>query len=465
MKFNPRLICVWLGLGILSSCGLNSDIAAASIRLSCSPNHSQANLNATCTSEGRDNMGAVVPISGAYRYESRNPDIASIDPLTGVITTHTPGSTIITSTYAGRTSNPVEFTVDPPPWGQAQIQIADATDQTSLTGVQFEACTTADQCTPMNVITSASGRFPVVNTVYENPTGIYLLTLTPGQYYSIRTVKNGYVTAEHLNVNIMENSMIVLEKLSALKSNLSGQVKLSGRMLDAMTGAPLSGVRVNIAPRLNNFNGTPTISVTTDDLGQYTANVAAGYYTVIGAKSGYENAFSSYSVSGATQDLGDLSLSPALSSSNDWRFILDWGLTPEDLDSHITGPKANLATRYHVFYSSKTYTDALNSVNLDVDDTTSYGPETITLTRSAAGVINYSVHDYTNKASTDSLALSNSKARVRVYNGSRLIQVFNVPYGKGSLWQVFTLNLSDPSNPVIKPINKFSNVNSPTAIP
>ena len=53
---------------------------------------------------------------------------------------------------------------------------------------------------------------------------------------------------------------------------------------------------------------------------------------------------------------------------DEYRVILTWGSSPSDLDSHLEGPG------YHVFYSNKTGKNA----ELDVDDTTSYGPETVT---------------------------------------------------------------------------------------
>jgi hypothetical protein len=64
-------------------------------------------------------------------------------------------------------------------------------------------------------------------------------------------------------------------------------------------------------------------------------------------------------------------LSPAMRNLDGMRIVLTWGERPADLDSHITYPGN------HIFFRSKKGTDA----NLDVDDTTSFGPETITLER------------------------------------------------------------------------------------
>jgi hypothetical protein len=70
------------------------------------------------------------------------------------------------------------------------------------------------------------------------------------------------------------------------------------------------------------------------------------------------------------------------------------------------------------------------------------------------------VHDYSNRNEEYSVALSNSSAQVRVYQGSTLISSFNVPSNtEGTLWTVFEL-----SNGQITPVNSLSNVASPDAI-
>jgi uncharacterized protein YfaP (DUF2135 family) len=140
--------------------------------------------------------------------------------------------------------------------------------------------------------------------------------------------------------------------------------------------------------------------------------------------------------------------------------VLTWGQTPRDLDSHITGP--NLAGgRFHVYYGNRNYYyDNMLYCNLDVDDVTSYGPETVTIYHQTEGMYRYSVHDYTNRHSTTSYILSNSGAIVRVYFGAELQQTFYVPTNRiGTLWTVFEL-----VNGVIYPINAMTNVSNPGTI-
>src|SRR5690606_12402407 len=69
------------------------------------------------------------------------------------------------------------------------------------------------------------------------------------------------------------------------------------------------------------------------------------------------------------------------------RLVLAWGQTPADLDAHLTGPNGT-GGRFHVYWVERSY----GATRLDVDDTQSYGPETITVFPTAAGTYRYSVH-------------------------------------------------------------------------
>ena len=121
------------------------------------------------------------------------------------------------------------------------------------------------------------------------------------------------------------------------------------------------------------------------------------------------------------------------------RIVLTWGSTPSDLDSHLTGPQG-YGNTFHVYYSAK---EAYNYYGeriaiLDVDDTSSYGPETITLTPVEDGIYHYYIHDYSSRTYTDNTAMANSGATVQVFSGSRLIAVYKVPTdGVGTVWHVF----------------------------
>lgn len=124
-------------------------------------------------------------------------------------------------------------------------------------------------------------------------------------------------------------------------------------------------------------------------------------------------------------------VSPVMTNLDGMRIVLNWGARPEDLDSHLIYPGN------HVYFSEKQGTDA----NLDVDDTTSYGPETITIERKHDGQrYVYAVHDYSHRDADNDTALSSSGAKVFVYVGRTLIRTYYVPTGKvGNLWEVFAV--------------------------
>ena len=115
---------------------------------------------------------------------------------------------------------------------------------------------------------------------------------------------------------------------------------------------------------------------------------------------------------------------------HEYRVVLTWGSTPADLDSHLEGPG------YHVYFHQMSGKNAV----LDVDDTTSYGPETITFRTEDDKTYTYYVHDYTNRGSTGSTALQGSGATVTIYNGGNHLATLHVPTGSaGIYWNVFTI--------------------------
>lgn len=113
------------------------------------------------------------------------------------------------------------------------------------------------------------------------------------------------------------------------------------------------------------------------------------------------------------------------------KIVLNWGETPSDLDSHIFNGN------YHVYYVNK---DAGN-LNLDRDDTTSYGPETVTIRDiDKNDVYRYFVHNYSDGFDYLSERLSNSDACVQVYFNNELRQTFNIKPGlAGTVWHVFDI--------------------------
>lgn len=125
-------------------------------------------------------------------------------------------------------------------------------------------------------------------------------------------------------------------------------------------------------------------------------------------------------------------LSPVMDKLDGMRIVLNWGAHPADLDGHLAYPGN------HIFFFHKSGTDALQ----DIDHTTGYGPETITIVRKHPGQrYVYAVHDFTDRTEPNTPDLSASDAKVFVYVGQTLIRTYYVPKGlKGNIWSVFAVS-------------------------
>jgi len=229
---------------------------------------------------------------------------------------------------------------------------------------------------------------------------------------------------------------------------------LTGMVADATNGQPISGAQINIAG----------LSTTTDEQGNYTitniptGNLIANFtanptygnlplsvqfndqstentHTVTCSKSGYLT-YSNNQVEipqGGTLNL-NISLSPELEAGN-LRFVLNWGSTPLDLDSHLLTPEIE-GSRYHVYYEAEGNATAAPYALLDYDITTGFGPETMTIYQRKPGIYKYYVHNY-----SGSPAINLSRAVVQIYDAGGLIQTVQVPvFGSGNYWHVCDIN-------------------------
>jgi len=113
------------------------------------------------------------------------------------------------------------------------------------------------------------------------------------------------------------------------------------------------------------------------------------------------------------------------------KIVLDWGERPYDLDSHI------LSSTGHVYFLNMTH----KNMNLDRDDTTSFGPETVTIREAESGeTYKYYVYNFSDGGYEFSDRLSKSGARVKVFFDNDFIKEFNVPQNTpGLLWHVFDI--------------------------
>lgn len=178
----------------------------------------------------------------------------------------------------------------------------------------------------------------------------------------------------------------------------------------------------------------------TDQDGKYLLELPSGYYTIEIVKDGYITSYMEI-VSVPYIGVQSTAISPEL-KSDEYRIVLTWGERPWDLDSHLYVTKQG-EELYHVCYWNMIhFEDGEIVAQLDIDDTWSEGPETVTVTVAVDKELKYQyyVQDYTNGGNLSSTELSLSGANVQVYNGERLIKSYTVPMNeKGTRWNVFEI--------------------------
>lgn len=280
----------------------------------------------------------------------------------------------------------------------------------------------------------------------------------------VLTNTNGTATTN--SASNTTGGMGIVNANQAVNAAVQTRASYYGTVVDATNGTALSSATVKL--HKGDKNGPLA-----GDNGTYACNSSGrfdlpklplGTYTMEISAEGYVTKYISWTIvdsgitDGSELNKGTYSLSP-LMEENEYRIVLRWGETPRDLDSHLVANQSN-GDSYHVYYSSKNPSPYY--ANLDVDDTTSYGPETVTITKfSSLYNIKYAVHDYTNRSSSSSTALSNSGATVDVYKGAQLLRSFSVPTNRGGTeWDVFAFD----ANGNIIPINSMTYCSTPSSV-
>lgn len=288
--------------------------------------------------------------------------------------------------------------------------------------------------------TDANGRFSL-----EAAAGVYTVIFS----------KEGFLNAEQYDVSVSGFVNNTLQAILQIDETFQGTGSISGYIRNAMTNYGISQVTLQIREGINNLTGEIIATVHTDINGYYLFNdIEAGNYTISCSHVDFvETSFSVICLGGVNSDNQSTVMSP-LMNEDEIRIILTWGSSPRDLDSHLTGPIPESEQRFHIYYANKNfYYDDTLYANLDIDDVSSYGPETTTIYVPSQGLYRFSVYDYSNGGYSNSSALSNSSAQVSVWKGNNNIQTYHVPTGEiGTVWTVFELS----GNQIIG-INTISN--------
>ena len=326
-----------------------------------------------------------------------------------------------------------------------------------------------------SVIADATVAFDEINAI-SNAGGAFSADLDAFRTYSAIVSAEGFHSVDIMNISTFTHiSSVNLGTVYMIPSSNTGNGTVVGEMMDGRTGDPLEGVSLSFRAGVNNRSGVVTATATTDVDGDYSVSLPVGTYTAMATLDTYSTAyFTVYSLGNGetyTAPNGSIFLNNgAYNNANAFATIqLTWGEEPQDLDSHLTGP--NGESRFHIAYYDQMHTTdsfdytnfdpsnpcATNGVvaSLDLDDVTSYGPETTTICQVEEGVYNFYVHHFSGDST-----ISASPAVVTVTTAAGITRTYTAPSGatgsSSDVWHVFSIN----SNGVITPVNTISQTNS-----
>jgi len=311
------------------------------------------------------------------------------------------------------------------------------------------------QAIPGAVVRVLSGTRDVTSTQTDSA-GTFNFDLDAGEY-QLEISAAGYHTLISQQ-QVVGSETTYAQHFMLIDQQETGQGVVGGTIQDAATGTGISGATIRLLPDWNSPREQTApagpLTAVTDNAGYYEIAAPVGYYTAVISKDDYVDA--TYNVTVVSQS-PNRQQNIAITQSipvDQIRVVLRWGETPRDLDSHLIVPKPD-GTRQEIYFVNKVCRDGDTELaNLDVDDTDSYGPETVTILKfNQNGEYYYYVHDYSNGGQTTSTAMSYSGATVSVYMGDSLYAEYAVPVGAtGTYWTVFKLDSGG-----LHPINTVTN--------
>ena len=229
---------------------------------------------------------------------------------------------------------------------------------------------------------------------------------------------SGY-QSQHHTLNCLSGGIV-----AALPSACTGNTfTLSGHINSAL-GGRVSGASLTI-------NGA---TVHADSNGYYSMVVPEGTHDYSLSNPNFITTTGSVTVT-ANTGAYNLIMSRVL-AADQWRIVLSWGQTPSDLDSHLVFP----ACSNHMYYGATSVSCSGTTASLDVDDTSSYGPETTTLRGMNSQKVVYKVHNWSGPGNLE------TDTEVKLYNGQTLTNTFilgadghSTGSGRSQYWKVFKI--------------------------
>ena len=239
-----------------------------------------------------------------------------------------------------------------------------------------------------------------------------------------------------------------------------------GEITDAVSGQPVGNAHIEFRAGMDAPDTEPVLyTVTGGAFGHWQqANMDAGVYTGKVTHTGYmDGKFNIYVIGAETRCNQNVALSPII-LGDEMRIVLHWGAVPADLDSHLWAPHngCEIQNPFHLYYVTRGTHGCRMYFDLDLDDVTSYGPETTTIVDSLDNqsprvneMYTFAVHDYTNRASYSSSAMSNSPGlRVDVLTSQWTQTFYMPPNTPATVWSVFDA-VFDGTEWILTPVNNY----------
>jgi hypothetical protein len=277
-------------------------------------------------------------------------------------------------------------------------------------------------------------------TATSNASGQWQANVSSAGRYTAMISAASFPTA-YVSINVPTGQTSVNVGASVLASQ-----RITGTVNDARTGVPIPNALVRFFLGSNNdTSGYRFPDLLTNASGQFIASLTIGTYVYAVYAPNRLPLVTGLSVNDTTATQLTATVTDPVPAGQ-MRIVLNWGRVPSDLDSHLTGDSTATTgrPRYHVFYANRVVRLANGDTvaYLDVDDVTSYGPETITIYRFFPGTLRYKIHDYSNRSRTGSHDMSDSSAAVvRVYTSAGLIREDRIRTGvAGNQWYVYDIN-------------------------
>ena len=254
--------------------------------------------------------------------------------------------------------------------------------------------------------------------------GTYIVKITAGSYRSIR-----------IEVNIKSNRVTYMTSTLLLKVTQWKTGFVHGIVFNAVTAEQVMLVDIRVRKNWNNKVGEIIYQTSTNENGYYSIEYAPGFYTLELVKEGFITEYKNIVIGAILFTEQDMTIIP-IGEENVYRIVLTWGENPSDLDAHMVGTLSN-EDAFHVYYENPVQQDAsVIRCSLDIDDRTSYGPETITLYPEAEKEYHYYVQYYAGVGD-----FSESYAKVNIYKENHLLEtiLISIEQKTGTYWYVFTI--------------------------